>query len=107
MARGGGDGEALGYTTRRMRAEDVHEAGQVLYDAFSVDSAATGVPPTFIVASPDAGRGLIASFVSRSAYYHLAAFDAAGKLLGAAFIDVGKAPHHTMSYQAINFVILH
>ncbi|KAG0631834.1 hypothetical protein M758_1G282700 [Ceratodon purpureus] len=93
MAGGHEDDAQLagGYTMRSLRGEDVHEAGQVYFDAFSADSVATGIPANFNLASPDAGRAVIASFMSGpSLYYHLGAFDGAGKLLGAAFVHVGS-----------------
>ena len=85
-----GDGGSAGFTMRTMTLEDVHEAGQVYFTAFSVDSAATGIPPTFNVASPDAGRKLFQFILSRPSYFCLAAFDGAGKLVGGACIDAGE-----------------
>ena len=53
MADSGADG--LGLAIEEMRAEHVENAGRALYAAFHVDSCATGVPPTYSIASPEAG----------------------------------------------------
>lgn len=104
---GDGDGRLAGVAMRPLRAEDVHEAGQVMYDAFSAESAATGVAPSFTLASSDAGRRLFGYFMSQPSCYLLAAFDATGKLLGAACIDVGERHNPHIPDSSIYAIQLH
>ncbi|KAG0629317.1 hypothetical protein M758_1G093800 [Ceratodon purpureus] len=79
-----------------MRPEHVEDAGRALFTAFYVDSLATGVPPTYNVASPEQGSSLLESFLSQPAAYKVVAVDAAGKVLGGACMQSGDAYVHAI-----------
>lgn len=89
MAPAVADVEGPGFSIREMRVEDVHDAGEVLYRAFYVDSLASDVPPAFNAPSVEAGRSLIVPMVAHPSNYKLAAFDGEGKVIGFAIIDMG------------------
>lgn len=63
MADSGDDGVGSGFTIKEIRPEHVEDAGSALFTAFYVDSLATGVPPTYIIASPEEGSSLLESFL--------------------------------------------
>lgn len=99
-----GDDDGSGFTIKDMRPEHVEDAGRALFTAFYVDSLATGVPPTYNVASPEQGSSLLESFLSQPAVYKVVAVDAAGKVLGGACMQSGT--QHVLMYCPANSSLL-